>query len=349
MGNHSSTPTASPSTAQSSVSPSLNLQDVIRHPSDDIDLSFLSPEQICEGVINFSRCGLYSQHLALLCSKDQPNPTIDLSHEHLHPSLTNVDLSYNQLSVLPPFLLPPKANEEDKSNDISCPYTLRILNLASNKLFGNSEVIFLTQALQWSLCNLTILNLSYNGIGHDLPLHLFPSTLQYLCLRGNRPLTQFTCESDDTVHSGYLPSLVHLDVSECSLKSFSIGKKDIQSLQYLNLSLNLDLRTISIDSAPCLTELDLHRIPITSFPLSLSNCKFTYLNLSRCALKELPLLTDIAVQSIYIMDLSINHITQFPELKGFHSLTSLSLNGFDVNQIPNEWKMLHSLTWLEIR
>ena len=180
--------------------------------------------------------------------------------------LTKIDLSYNQISIIP--------NETFKSNKL-----LTILILSHN----NIRVL---ESCLKPLSLLKVLDLSFNKIKHISKTTLKSNTqLDVLYLNSNR-LIGLKSKSFKN-----LTSLRYLNLSRNRLDNLKLSLKPLIKLQHLDISLN---EIITIQNPFFATNNSLKTLQLHSNPLTVINRKF---------LKKMQYLCAINLSNTYILNL----------------------------------------------
>lgn len=191
---------------------------------------------------------------------------------------------------------------------------LKVLNLSSNNLFGNIEVVA-------SLNGLTELDVSENNLSGDPSAYVSGLTeLQNLSLGKN----QFTVVDFSFLTT--LRNLQKLDVANTGLQKIPSEISGLINLQILDLSgNNITTGFENLQGLSTLTELNISDNQINTLPTSLSSLiNLTSLNLSK------------------------NPITNFSGLTNLKKIEWISLEDNNLNTIPTEITFLQELRHINL-
>ena len=282
-------------------------------------------------------------------------------------NLTNLNLSNNQLTELPPEIVELKnlTNLNLSSNKLTqLPSEIvKLTNLKNLFLFNNQLTELPLEIIE--LKNLTNLNLSKNKLTQLPPEIAGLNNFTYLILSSNK-LAQLQPESVE--HKNFtnldlfdnqltkLPNFLHITSSFLSINhTSSLLHRTIRKFKFRNLS-SLDLSDNKLTKFPPeitelknLTHLDLTFNQLTQLPSEITELKnLTNLDLSYNRLTQLPL-EIVELKNLISLNLSNNQLTQFSsEITELKNLKNLDLSNNQLTELPSEITELKNLTKLDL-
>jgi Leucine-rich repeat (LRR) protein len=278
-------------------------------------------------------------------------------------SLRNLDISGNNIKVLPPSFS--KLNQLEKVNISRNP------NLKTVEVFTTlSQIPTITELLAQE-CNLDNMPLEIGKLGNirvldlkanritSLPLTFGNLTnLEYLDLGYFEMGTRMNKISDLGPGFGQLKKLKYLNLSGNALVTLPEGFAGLTDLTDLNLGLNkLPGLPLSVTQLSKLTKLDLSLNDVSSVPAHVANLKNleelhldgNFFNQPGKKLKVLP--NEICqLKNLKVLTLKDNVIEQLPDAIGnLTQLEKLDLRDNLLSTLPASFTQLKNLKWLDLK
>ena len=278
-------------------------------------------------------------------------------------SLKNLDISGNDIKVLPPSF-----NHLSQLQKIN---VSRNLNLNAAQVFGTlAQISSITEILAQEcaidnlpleinrLSGLRILDLKANRLT-ALPLTFGSlSNLEYLDLGYFEMGTRMNKISDLGLDFGKLKKLKYLNLAGNALQTLPEGFAGLTNLTDLNLGLNkLPGLPVSVTQLTKLTKLDLSLNDVSVIPAQVSNLanleelhlEGNFFNKPEKKIKTLP--NEICqLKNLKVLTLKDNVIEQLPDcISNLTRLEKLDLRDNLLTVLPSTFAQLQSLNWLDIK